>query len=240
MITTIAFDLDDTLYDEVEYCNSGFASVADFLAPLEIRRQFLTGRAGLPGTPPAEQIFNCLWKQFTAGNHTKTFNSALDELGVTYDDNLIKELVKAYRNHIPKITLPSDSKEVLDQLNGKYTLALLTDGFLPAQKLKVKALGIEEYFKCIVYTEELGRDCWKPSPAGFERLMQTINISPEAAAYVADNEEKDFIAPNKLGFLTIQLIRPRRIHTESCSQTGAAAQFVIHKISELPPLLEKL
>jgi len=32
MITTVIFDLDDTLYDEVEYRRSGFASVAEFLA----------------------------------------------------------------------------------------------------------------------------------------------------------------------------------------------------------------
>jgi len=32
MITTVIFDLDDTLYDEIDYCRSGFASVAEFLA----------------------------------------------------------------------------------------------------------------------------------------------------------------------------------------------------------------
>jgi len=226
MITTVVFDLDDTLYDEVDYCKSGFASVADFLA-------------GLPDSPPAEHIFDILWKQFTSGNHTRTFNSALEELGVACDDNLIKELVKAYRNHVPKISLPNDSKEVMEQLSGEYTLALLTDGFLPAQKLKVQALGIEKYFKCIIYTEELGRDCWKPSPAGFEKIMQTLNTKPEMMAYVADNEQKDFIAPNKLGFLSIQIIRSARIHTSVSRQDGAAAQFVIHKIDELPALLEK-
>ena len=226
MITTVVFDLDDTLYDELEYCRSGFEVVAGFVA-------------NLPESPPAESIFDSLWKQFSAGNHTTTFNSVLDELGISYDENLIRELVKVYRNHVPKIILPDDSKEVLQQLSGEYTLALLTDGFLPAQKLKVQALGIEKYFKCIIYTEELGRDCWKPSPAGFKQIMQTLNTQPENMAYVADNENKDFIAPNRLGFLSIQIIRPARIHTSISRQDGTAAQFVIHKISELPALLEK-
>ncbi len=31
MINTVIFDLDDTLYDEIDYCKSGFAAVADFL-----------------------------------------------------------------------------------------------------------------------------------------------------------------------------------------------------------------
>lgn len=227
MITTVVFDLDDTLYDEVEYCRSGFTAVAQFLA-------------SLPQAPPAERIFAALWEQFTSGNRTKTFNAALDELGIAYDDKLISSAVKVYRNHVPKITLPQDSRDVLSRLSGKYTLALLTDGFLPAQQLKVQALGIEKYFECIVYTEELGRNCWKPSPAGFKKLMQILNTKPETTAYVADNETKDFIAPNKLGFLTVQIIRPARIHTELSREPGAAAQYVIHKITQLPDLLYKL
>lgn len=227
MITTVVFDLDDTLYDEIDYCRSGFAAVAEFLADLH-------------NAPTAEHISDCLWQQFTAGNRTETFNAALDRLNITYDDELISDLLKAYRNHLPKITLPDDSREILSQLSGKYTLALLTDGFLPAQKLKVQALRIEKYFKSIIYTEQLGRDCWKPSPAGFEKIMNDLNVKPQTMAYVADNAKKDFIAPNKLGFLSIQLIRPSRIHKESSQQHGAAAQYVIRKISRLPKLLDKL
>ena len=61
------------------------------------------------------------------------------------------------------------------------------------------ALGIEKYFKFIVYTEQLGREGWKPSPAGLEKIMQTLKGKPENMAYIADNEKKNFIAPNKLG-----------------------------------------
>jgi len=119
-------------------------------------------------------------------------------------------------------------------------LALLTDGFLPAQRLKVQVLGLEKYFKCIIYTEQLGRQFWKPSPVGFEKLMETLNAEPENMAYVADNPMKDFIAPNKLGSSTIQIIRPARIHTESSAEPGAAAQYVIRNLADLPALLDKL
>jgi len=227
MITAVVFDLDDTLYDEIEYCQSGFATVAESLA-------------NLPDASPAERIFGALWGQFTAGNRTRTFNAALDELEISYDDERIRELVDIYRNHVPRITLPQDSRNVLSELSTEYTLALLTDGFLPAQQLKVQALGIEKYFESIVYTEQLGRECWKPSPAGFEKIMQTLKTEPEDMVYVADNENKDFIAPNKLGFSTVQLIRPARIHASVSTESGAKAQFVIRQISQLPALLEGL
>ena len=223
MITTVVFDLDDTLYDEIDYCRSGFASVAEFLANLLKLH--------------ARNVFSTLWKQFEAGNRRKTFNAALDELGIDYNDDLIQKLINVYRNHIPKITLPTDSRNVLVELSDKYTLALLTDGFLPAQQLKVQALGIEKYFKCIIYTEQLGREYWKPSPRGFEKLLQSLNANPQNTVYIADNEKKDFIGPNKLGILTIQIIRPARLLIESVPQTDAAARHKIYKISQLPALL---
>ena len=116
---------------------------------------------------------------------------------------------------------------------------MLTDGFLPAQKLKVQALGIEKFFRCIIYTEELGRDCWKPSPTGFEKILHTLEVKPENSVYIADNEKKDFIAPNKLGFFTIKLIRPASLHNVACPETDAAAQYKIQKINQLPTLLER-
>lgn len=239
MITTVVFDLDDTLYDEIEYCKSGFAFVAEFLAKLPEPRPSSMGEGEAPYAETM-RISAVLWEQFTAGNRKKTFNTALEKLRMDYDDKLIGELIKVYRNHNPKITLPQDSRDVLCELSTKYTLALLTDGFLPGQELKVRALGIEKYFKLIVYTEQLGREFWKPSPAGFEKIMQTLGAKPENMAYIADNEKKDFIAPNKLGFLSIQLIRPARIHTDSSAEPDAAAQHTIGQISQLPGLLEKL
>jgi putative hydrolase of the HAD superfamily len=227
MITTVVFDLDDTLYDEIEYCKSGFRAVADFLAKQA-------------EAPPVDHIFNVLWEQFTAGNRKKTFDTTLDDLGVRHDDKLVEDLVNVYRSHEPNLTLPQDSRDVLCELGAKYTLALLTDGFLPGQKLKVQSLGIEEFFKCIVYTEQLGREFWKPSPAGFEKMIEMLDAKPENMAYIADNEKKDFIAANKLGFLTVQLIRPARLHTSVCTEIGAKAQFVIHEIRQLPALLDGL
>jgi len=223
MITTIAFDLDDTLYDEFDYCKSGFTAVADFLSA---RAEPLT----------SADIFNCLWAQFTGGDRKTTFNTALDKLAIAYDDKLIGELITTYRNHEPKITLPADAATLLDQLRGYYKMALLTDGFLPAQQLKVRALHIEEYFDCIVYTEQLGREFWKPSPVGFEKIMDQLDVPAEQIVYVADNERKDFIAPNRLGFMTVRIIRPAGIHEFTSPQPDAKADYVINELTELPDL----
>jgi len=226
MITTVIFDLDDTLYDEIDYCRSGFHAVSRHLA--ESRKI------------AAEKIFDAIWQQFKIGNRTKTFSAALEKLGFSFDDIFISKLVDVYRSHTPEITLPPDSNAVLEQLAGKYVLGLLTDGFLPAQQLKVHALGIEKYFKRILYTEELGREFWKPSPVGFQKLLESLNESPQNAVYIADNPTKDFLAPNSLGILTIRIIRPAGLHRDLSDDPTSPAKHTIRQIAQLPDLLKKL
>ncbi len=227
MTNAVIFDLDDTLYDEIDYCKSGFAAVADFLHNAN-------------SSISKESFFNELWNQFRQGNRTHTFNTAFESLGLPFDNNLIRLLVNVYRDHRPNITLPAESRTVLKELKASYKLALLTDGFLPAQKFKVEALGIAPYFSSIIYTEELGRDCWKPSPAGFEKILQQLDVPAGQAVYVADNAAKDFIAPNNLGIAAIQIIRPCRIHTDQPSGPEGTPQNTITALPQLPPILANL
>ncbi len=227
MITTVIFDLDDTLFDEVDFCRSGFRAAARHLAALS-------------DTRTAEDVFDVIWKCFVAEDRGSTFDLALAELGIPRDPAVIHTLVELYRTHTPTLSLPEESRVTLDALKDKYTLALLTDGFLPTQRLKVQALGIEHYFKAIIYTEELGRQYWKPSPRGFETLIEMLAASPQEMVYVADNETKDFIAPNRLGLLTIQLLRPRGLHREPAGVPEAAAKMKIDRLGRLPEALARL
>ena len=219
--------MDDTLYDEVEYCRSGFRAAGWFISQMS-------------DTPDAETIFESLWEEFSAGNRKETFNAVFESLGIAYDEKLIDSVVEVYRSHKPQISLPRETAEVLDKLSDKYKLALITDGFLPGQKLKVGSLGLEKYFKCIVYTEELGREFWKPCPRGFEMILEALKEKAEKCVYVADNEKKDFIAPNKLGIYTIQLIRETRLHTKPAPNSDGKAKIVIKSIREVIGLLKDL
>jgi putative hydrolase of the HAD superfamily len=224
MITTVVFDLDDTLYDEVDFIRSGFRAAAEHLA-------------GLSGNRSTEDVVAVMWDCFMTGDHGSTFDATLDRLGIPYDQNLIGKLVEFYRTHRPTLTLPPESRAVLDALKGKYTLGLLTDGYLPTQHLKVQALSIEHYFAAIVYTEELGRECWKPSPRGFDRLIELLHARPEQMAYIADNEAKDFIAPNQLGMLTIRLVRPGGLYTQTSPVPNAAPKLRLNRIEDLVEIL---
>lgn len=228
MITTVIFDLDDTLYDEVDYCRSGFKAVAEFLTRIK------------PECGSSDSIYDLFWRMFQQ-DRRKTFDAALHELGIPPDRALVRAFVRRYRCHTPDLTLPEESRKILDALSEDYTLALLTDGYLPAQRLKVSALGIQTYFKQIVYTEQIGRQFWKPSPAGFEMIIRAIKETPHSMVYIGDNPVKDFIAPNRLGMKTIQLQRPHRLHTIVSGSTApeTEAMETLDSLNDLLQLLSK-
>ena len=225
MIKAVVFDLDDTLYDEADYCRSGLRAVSEYLAQR-------------PDMPAEDAFFRAFMQEFEQGDRTRIFNNALDKLGVEYDSGLISELIRLYREHEPDITLPEQSREILENLQKKYTLAMLTDGFLPAQKLKVRALGIEHFFRMIVYTEQLGREFWKPSPVGFRKLLEVLRVAPEAMVYVGDNRIKDFIGPKQLGIATVELLRDNAVHRCESDDASLAADYQITSLGQLPGVLE--
>ncbi|OQA00149.1 MAG: Pyrimidine 5'-nucleotidase YjjG [Planctomycetes bacterium ADurb.Bin401] len=226
MIKSIVFDMDDTLYDEIDYYKSGFKVVSRTIA----------SDFGLNET----KVSDTLWKIFDCGNHKNAFDETAKNFGITFDDNYIAKLIDIFRNHKPDISLPAESRQVLTELRKKFKLGLITDGWLPAQEYKVRALQLENYLDCIIYTEKLGPENWKPSPKSFEMILSNFGIEACETVYVGDNLRKDFIAPNKMGFKTILISRQNRIHSESAPSQDAAAQYEINSISEIVNLLKKI
>lgn len=190
--TVVVLDLDDTLYKEADYHASGLAAV-------------------------------CLWLGTLYGKSCQVALKNLEDSGET--DLLaglcrlaglplsVKEsLLWVYRLHEPKIELAASTKGVLNHLQGKHRVAILTDGRSVSQRLKLKALGLSQLPAYI--SEDHGAD--KPSPLRFELIMRDM---PAAGyVYVGDNPKKDFVAPNSLGWLTIGLRDDgRNIHKQNLS-----------------------
>mgnify|MGYP001331661329 CR=1 FL=1 len=196
MIKGVVFDLDDTLYLEEDYARSGMTSIGNW-----IDEQW-----GISGF--GEELHR-LWDE---GIRTKTFDIALENIGAEFSQTKIMELVSQYRGHIPTISLQPDAEWILNHLQEKFSLGLITDGFQVTQQRKITALGIEKWIPNILITDSLGRDCWKPSPVPYEVMEQSLGLAGHQCVYIGDNVTKDFITAREKGWLTIQIIRPRRIH----------------------------
>ena len=180
------FDLDDTLYSERDFEKSGIEFVYDNLNINHIS---------------LETILN---------NRNNWIKLIIDGT----NNQITKQLVlDIYRNHFPSIQLYNDSKIFLEKLLSQGNeMSLITDGRSITQRNKLRALGIESFFKTIVISEEVNSE--KPSENNFKMVMN--NRHNENYIYIADNPNKDFITPNKLGWTSICLLdRGQNVHQQN-------------------------
>ncbi len=221
----IVFDLDDTLYAEREYVLSGFRAVAEWAETT----------IGLPAAASEAE----LREMFERGIRGDTFNRWLLKHG--QDATLVERAVRAYREHVPRIEPLAKVLELLEWMRGNYRLGLVSDGYLDVQKAKFAALKLEPYFNAVVFSDQWGREHWKPSVKPFETVAQLLGLQPSELVYVADNPSKDFIGARKAGFATIRLQREGGEYCRLAAQSNDyAPDLVITCLSQLRSLLAKV
>ena len=55
-------------------------------------------------------------------------------------------------------------------------MGLLSDGYLEVQQNKFKALDLAVFFDAVLFTDELGRQYWKPHTRPFKVLLQRLGV----------------------------------------------------------------
>ena len=180
------FDLDDTLYSERDFEKSGIEFVYHNLSIKHISIETILNNRN-----------NWIELMINGSNNQITLQIVLD----------------MYRNHFPTIQLYNDAKVFLEKLLSQgIEMSLITDGRSITQRNKLRALGVESYFKNIIISEEINSE--KPSEYNFRLVMD--NKIAENYIYVADNPKKDFITPNKLGWTSICLLdRGQNVHKQN-------------------------
>lgn len=193
-LSTLIFDLDDTLYSEKDYVKSGYREIAN-LYPM------------FPGMEDE------LWESFL--HKGKAIDDVLLNYGLLTEENRAKCL-HAYHFQTPNICLYDGVDDMLNRLKrNKFRLGLITDGRPEGQRAKIKALNIENVFDKIIITDELGGISFrKPNETAFIQMCEMLNIRFDEAAYIGDNIKKDFEAPKELGMKTIMFKNPNGIYYE--------------------------
>lgn len=208
----LVFDLDDTLYPERAYACSGFAAVA----------AAFTGRLN-----PAYDLAARMRELFDTGDRHRVFNVIARECGLADTDPVVRDMITVYRRHRPAIHLFADADAALSRLRPSCRLGLITDGCAVTQHAKIDALDLRRRFDHIIVTDDWGREFWKPHPRAFEEMSARLAVPPDRCTYIADNPAKDFVAPNAMGWHTVLIERPDRVHAaEPTAQGGAPSKTI--------------
>jgi putative hydrolase of the HAD superfamily len=181
--THIVFDLDDTLYKEIDFVKSAYNYI----------NSYINFRFNLD---LSNNIKKCLDGEV---NFFDIINSKL------YPDQSfpIEKYLELYRFHYPEINLSHDTSVFLKNiLSHNIDFSIITDGRSISQRNKIKALGLYDLVKNIIISEETGFE--KPHLNNFKLLER---IYPDKKLVdIADNTSKDFLAPNSLNWDTVCLI----------------------------------
>ena len=217
---SIIFDLDDTLYNEIDYLKSAYKEIATVIAN-KSSEAF-----------DAADVYNDLWCFYD--QKKDAFHEVIEKYNLK---NIVKEdLLKLYRNHYPSINLSAENENLLKQLKASgYKLGLITDGRSMQQRNKIKALNIENYFEYMLISEEFGSE--KPNPANFTYFVELLGKS--SFVYIADNVSKDFLAPKKMGWKTICLLdNGKNVHKQQFEISEAyLPHFKVQNLKEILNLL---
>ena len=215
------FDLDDTLYPERAFVESGFLAVA----------LMLEQRFGWSVNESLEHMFETLARQ---GRGT-VFNRLLNYKGIS-NSTIVRECVDTYRRHLPNIQLDPIALDMLSSL--RVLPYLVTDGHKIVQKNKVDALNLNPLFQKIYITHRYGIRHAKPSTHCFELIRRRENCEWQDMFYVGDNPAKDFINLNLLGVHTIRILTGQ--HSKVIAQPGYDALHKIHSLNQLEEIIPNI
>ena len=179
----VVFDLDDTLYKEVDFMKSAYMEIA----------------RSLEADCAAEDIVDKMMAWWREGENV--FQRLIESC---HSDLTVDDLLKIYRSHIPTLSLDGETKDMLQWLSERAVVGIITDGRSVTQHNKITALGLDAFMKEEDILVSGDRDNWeKPSELPFKHFMERY---PSCTYYyIGDNLAKDFVAPNRLGWTTICL-----------------------------------
>lgn len=215
----VVLDLDDTLYNEIDFLKSAFQEIASCVSD-EINK-------------PSKLIFSDMMYYYEKGINV------FDEI-ITLN-NLKKvntgDMLSIYRNHKPEIKLTNISYKVLLSIkNEAFKVGLITDGRSIQQRNKISALGLLDYFDDVIISEEFGSE--KPNINNFKYFEEKYGHTYKYV-YVGDNVKKDFIAPNSLGWTTICLLdNGKNIHKQSFGlEKNGEPLYKVNKLNEITEIV---
>lgn len=213
----VAFDLDDTLYKEIDFLKSAYREIA----------QKVESETNL------RDVYENMMQDYQGGKDV--FQNLIDQSsGAISKENLLE----MYRNHVPDIHMNEDAKTCLDILYKEdIPMGIITDGRSNTQRNKIKALGLERWIpeENWIISEEIGSE--KPDQKNYLLIEQ--KYPGYYYVYVGNNPKKDFKGANELGWLTICLLDSgEEIHPQNFDLDEIYLPKI--KVNSLQNILEKI
>lgn len=165
------------------------------------------------------------WKLFREDKITQQelrygrLKESFDLLGYEISDELIHILAEDYVRNLPNFNhLYDGALEVLDYLQSKYSLHIITNGFNDVQEGKIRNSNIAHYFTSVTNSNMAG--CKKPNPLIFEYALKAANADKRTSIMIGDCIEADVQGAINCGIDAIYFNEHRLKAHESIAQVN--------------------
>jgi putative hydrolase of the HAD superfamily len=209
-LRAVFFDFDNTLHDYSGAYARAFESAA---APM------CTGASGSPDPTElrrrCEEPWRHTWQRFMARQiddarlWTERSAAVVAAAGIPPNPHLAAAFHRAFVATMEReIRLFGDVEpclQVLEALQPRLLLGVLTNGPWAIQQARIRHLGLEARCPVIVISGALG--CSKPASAFFREALRRAGAAPPEAVMIGDNPETDIAGAKAAGLAAIFLDR---------------------------------
>lgn len=209
IITDVFFDLDHTLWDFDRNSELTFETIFNKNHPSVETKSFIEKYV------PINQ--EC-WKlyQYDKITHEELrynrLKHSFDALGYSISDEEIDVIANDYIRFLPENNHLFDGTfEVLEYLNQKYNLHIITNGFAEVQYKKINNSNIGSYFQTVTNSEMAGVK--KPNPIIFDYALDLAKAKKENSIMIGDSFEADVQGALNAGLDAI-FFNESKIHIE--------------------------
>ena len=187
IIKDVFFDLDHTLWDFDKNSELTFEAIFNKNHPTIETKEFIEKYV---------PINQACWKlyQYDKITHEELrynrLKHSFDAINYIISDEQIESIAQDYIQLLPENNHLFDGAfEVLDYLNQKYKLHIITNGFAEVQYKKLSNSNIGSYFRTITNSEMAGVK--KPNPIIFEYALDLAKAKKESSIMIGDCLEAD-------------------------------------------------
>lgn len=207
-LTTVIFDVDDTLYDQHLPFKQALLNSFDYpFSETDIEALYLLSR----------KYSDDLFEQEQSGNITTEdmqvyrITASMKDLGYEISRQEALQFQATYLTYQNNITLMPEVKDLLDYLTAKgITLAILTNGNTDHQQMKITQLGMDRWVKPDHQFISGSLPFQKPDQAVFDHLVDTLNLNKDTTYYVGDAYVNDVLGAKGAGLSVIWFNHRRR------------------------------
>lgn len=236
MIRAIVFDLHDTLaHRDPSAMAVAQTAVSAYLKSrgYEISEKDLAEAARRRATG----IIRTLHSQNKEVSFAYWWKGLLHELGIEYDEELGIQMSDLYSNTLAGfIHLLPGVKDMLEFLNGKFRLGLISNSLAENTRKDLKVLSITGNLDSIVISSDMG--IRKPDPRIFLYALEQLNIAAGDAIFVGDNFQEDIVGAKGVGMKTVLVTGESSMQPVDTEPDFVVARSV--DIMSLPILAESL